>query len=229
MTFRVIALSGPAGCGKDTAADYLCRKGDFARCAFAKPLKAALNAMFGWRGFEWDNRTWKEETLRDIGKSPRQLAQTLGTEWGRQLVHRDLWLLLAKREIERARQCGEPGIVFTDCRFVNEAEFVRAETGLVIRIDRDACAPVAGHASETPLPDHLVGAVIGNNGTLDEFYDKLRAAMELTPGLSVPSGTVADETLQRCGHMSRTKRVCTEAAGHRLRHNDGVALWDTGE
>lgn len=168
--FRVIALAGAAGAGKDTAADYLCRKYDFARYAFAKPLKAALNAMFGWRGFEWSNRTWKEETLPDIGKSPRQLAQTLGTEWGRQLVHCDLWLLLAKREIERARQCDERGIVFTDCRFANEAKFVKDQGGIVLHISRPGIASVSAHASEQSLPYELVTGYVVNDGAIEDLH-----------------------------------------------------------
>lgn len=170
MKFRLIAMAGAAGSGKDTAADYLCCEHDFARYAFAKPLKAALNAMFGWRGFEWGNRTWKEEPLPDIGKSPRQLAQTLGTEWGRQLVHRDLWLLLAKREIERARECGQPGIVFTDCRFANEAEFVRDQGGVVLHISRPGIASVSAHASEQALPHELVTGYIWNDGTIGDLH-----------------------------------------------------------
>lgn len=245
MTFRVIGLSGPAGCGKDTGANYLCHEYDFVRYAFATPLKAALNAMFGWRGFEWNNRTWKEEPLRDIGKSPRQLAQTLGTEWGRQLVHPDLWLLLAKREIERARECGESGIVFTDCRFANEAQFVRNEGGLVIHVSRKGCEPVAAHASENGLPERLVDAVVINDTSLEDYYAALHNVVRYWPTRDVPSGTgvhftghrmldesvarMPDEAAPRCGHMSRTKRVCTQPEGHRLRHNDGVALWDSHE
>jgi hypothetical protein len=233
MSFRVIALSGAAGCGKDTAARFLAGRYGFALSMFAGPLKAGLCAMFGWLPESLDNREWKEAVLPDIGKSPRQLMQTLGTEWGRQLVHPDLWLLLAAQRIEQARRAGLPGIVFTDCRFVNEAWVARRNEGLVIQIVRPGCDPVAAHVSEQGIPPHLVDAVVRNEGTLDELYEKLREIVGPVPeGTSIndePVAQMPDETLQRCGHMSRTKRVCTEAAGHRLRHNDGVALWDSHE
>jgi hypothetical protein len=255
MSFRVVALSGPAGCGKDTAARFLGSRYGFALSMFAGPLKAGLCAMFGWLPESLDNREWKEAVLPDIGKSPRQLMQTLGTEWGRQMVHPDLWLLLAAQRIEQARRAGLPGIVFTDCRFVNEAWVARRNEGLVIQIVRPGCDPVAAHVSEAGIPPHLVDAVVRNEGTLDELYvqlvevvgpvpsgtafercqfsvDKGAYMCEKPKGHEGPCGSNAaerDEALQRCGHMSRTKRVCTEAAGHRLRHNDGIALWDMGE
>lgn len=173
MSFKIIALAGAAGSGKDTAADYLCKQYDFARYAFAKPLKAALCAMFGWTGFELELRKFKEEVLPDIGKSPRQMLQTLGTEWGRQLVNPHLWLLLAQREIDRARQCGEPGIVITDCRFENEAVFVLAQGGKVLHIVRPGVEAVASHVSETRLPSHVVSAQFVNDGTPDELGEQI--------------------------------------------------------
>lgn len=166
--FQIVGLAGAAGAGKDTAADILCQHG-FMRYAFAKPLKAALNAMFGWAGFEWNLREWKETPLRDIGKSPRQMAQTLGTEWGRMLVNQDLWLLLAKREIELVRRMGVCGIVLTDCRFENEAQFVRNMGGKVIRIERPGIGAVSEHVSEKQLPDGLVDALIVNDSTIESF------------------------------------------------------------
>jgi hypothetical protein len=226
MSFRVVALSGPAGCGKDTAAHHLKNRFGFGVYAFAWPIKAALNAMFGWRPESWDNREWKETVIPGIGKSPRQMAQTLGTEWGRNLVNADLWLLLAEQRCHEARAAGLSGLVFTDCRFVNEAQLVRRFDGIVIQIERDACAPVADHVSEKPLPPNFVNYVVRNNGTLEAYYACLRACLDdAAAPRAVPEGTVDEEALDRCGHMSRTKRVCERLGGHGGMHADKVTRW----
>lgn len=173
MSFRIIGLTGHAGAGKDTAADHLCRRYNFARHAFAKPIKDALNAMMGWVAWQWDNREWKERVQLDIGKSPRQMAQTLGTEWGRNQVNRDLWLLLATREIEWAKQARYDGIVFTDCRFENEALFVRNANGHVLSIRRPDTGVVSEHVSEKPLPAWLVSRFILNDATVPDLYERI--------------------------------------------------------
>jgi hypothetical protein len=171
--FRVIAFAGAAGSGKDTAADFLVRHYGYTRYAFAGPLKAALNAMFGWTMDMWNDREWKERVLSDVGKSPRQMAQTLGTEWGRELVNRDLWLMLAARSINEARINGLAGIVFTDCRFANEAEFVLANDGIVLQLVRPGVGAVSSHVSEQTLPAHLVTATVVNDGSMCNLWGQV--------------------------------------------------------
>lgn len=74
----LVGLAGPAGCGKDTAAKYLSDKCDFAWYAFADPLRAALNAMFGWGEEQWEDREWRQTPLKVLGnQTPRRAIQTL--------------------------------------------------------------------------------------------------------------------------------------------------------
>jgi hypothetical protein len=176
--FRVIAFAGAAGSGKDTAAEHLVKHYNYARCAFAGPLKAALNAMFGWDKALWDNRDWKEAVQPDIGKSPRQMAQTLGTDWGRELVNRDLWMMLAARAVSSAHINGFDGTVFTDCRFANEAEFVLAQGGLVLQIVRPGVDAVSAHVSEQMLPAHLVSTTIVNDSSMAHLWSQVGAWAE---------------------------------------------------
>jgi len=163
----IIGLTGKAGTGKDTAADYLVNRHGFAKLSFATALKRGLNAMFGFSMKQWDDREWKETVLPELGKSPRQLAQTLGTEWGRQLVKQDLWPSLAMAEA-----VGMTNAVLTDVRFDNEAHAVNNEHGYVIRIERNVQA-VAEHSSETGISAHLVADTIINNGSVHDMYDQL--------------------------------------------------------
>ncbi len=177
MKFRVIALSGAACCGKDTAGHHLKNHLGFGVLKFAGPLKAGLCAMFGWAPELLDNGEWRERELPGIGKSPRQLMQTIGTDWGRQMVHPDLWMILARQRINEAAAMGLPGVVFTDCRFVNEAQLVKDVGGMVIQVVRQAAKPIASHVSEAGIPAHLVDAVVFNDESLEEFYASIRSVI----------------------------------------------------
>lgn len=68
---------------------------------------------------------------------------------------------------------GLPAIAcVTDARFENEAERARDIGGVVLEIvnpDRQS----DGHASEQPLPRHLVDYTINNDGTLDDLRVKV--------------------------------------------------------
>jgi hypothetical protein len=180
--FILIAVAGAAGAGKDTAATILRDNFGFSTYAFASPIKAALCAMFGWDPALMDNRVWKETTIPDIGKSPREMMQTLGTEWGRELVNQRLWLLLARRNIEAAKAAGLPGLVLTDCRFKNEAEFVHEHGGKVIELRRRRLDAVAAHVSERPLDPHLVDLRINNDGSIADLGEHMAIALARIDG-----------------------------------------------
>lgn len=143
----IIAFAGPAGSGKDTCGNYLIENYGFRRLSFAKPLKMALEAM----DFpEPATQEEKERIIPELGVSWRHMAQTLGTEWGRNMVHSDLWVILAER---RVRQEGG-AFVITDCRFENEATLTRKTNGVVAHIQgRSYAMPkaTAGHLSEAGI------------------------------------------------------------------------------
>lgn len=158
---KLIGITGAAGSGKDTLADFLAPRS--VKYSFARPLKRALNAMFGWEMAQWDDRDWKEAVQPWLGKSPRQLAQTLGTEWGRESVHPELWILLARRELETLRQVfPTQAIVIPDCRFDNEAQLIEELGGVVIKIVRPGLASVTAHKSEAGVSQKFISCHIVN-------------------------------------------------------------------
>lgn len=220
-SFQILALTGAAGAGKDTAAKLLQEEYGVGLYAFASPLKAALNAMFNWHPSKWDDREWKERVQPDIGKSPRQLAQTLGTEWGRDLVHKDLWTLLAKRHVDQAMHAGLPGIVFTDCRFQNEADIVNSMGGLVIEIKRDGVGAVATHSSELGIGRPADGTVL-NVGTIADMGKALCGLLEFV-GIDLPR---KKHRKCPCGNGFRQ---CELLEGHTGPHqDDGRYRWKFG-
>lgn len=167
----LIGLTGPAGAGKDTLADHLCARHHFVRYAFAKPLKDMLAAI----GVDANNRDTKEIPHPVFGKSPRVMAQTLGTEWMRETICQDGWLRLAGQFVDTTRHLNAydaapyVGVVITDCRFPNEVEFIRKRGGVVWNIHRNV-ARVAAHSSETSLNGSHFDKVIYNLGTIAELH-----------------------------------------------------------
>ena len=136
---RLIGLAGRAGVGKDTAADFLCEVHGFVKIGLADPLRRGIEAMFGLSAESFAWRDLKERRIPWIGKSPRQLLQTLGTEWGRDQIAPDIWLRVARRRIEEIAQMDDQhvaGIVVSDIRFENEADWIRSLGGNVWHIRR---------------------------------------------------------------------------------------------
>lgn len=169
----LIAFCGKAGAGKDTAAAALIRRG-FKKIAFADPLKEGVAAMLGIERSLLEDRVYKETVLPGIGKSPREMMQTVGTEWGRKLVHENVWVNLAM-----ARAAKHENVVFTDCRFDNEALAVHEAGGVVIQIEREGVAPVAAHASERGISLPLIDQFLINSAKTEQrFIDDVGSAYD---------------------------------------------------
>lgn len=165
---RLIALTGYAGTGKDTAADALEHQG-YARVAFADPLKDMLCALLRCTREQLEDRAFKEQPHPVLGgKTPRYAMQTLGTEWGRKLISEDIWVDAAMRRVGH----GVP-TVFTDCRFENEAEAVRAGGGQVVRVIRPGVGPVNEHVSDAGVSDELVDVMLVNDGEIADLHEQI--------------------------------------------------------
>lgn len=168
--YPVIGLTGVAGCGKDTAADILREKHRFLKLSFAEPLYDMVSIVTRTPVEVLKTRAGKEVTLDRIGVSPRKMLQTLGTEWGRELVSPDLWIKnLDGRLSAIDSRVGILGLVVPDVRFQNEVDYIHELGGEVWRIDRpnNPNAISSGHSSE--LPPLGVDELIVNIGSLEEF------------------------------------------------------------
>lgn len=176
---KLIGLMGKARVGKDTVAKHLHKRHLSNLRAFADPLKAMLEAAFG-NQFRTGDR---ELPIDWLGKSPRQLMQTLGTEWGRQAVHPELWVLLAERQwathtASRFNRENGVNLVFTDVRFHNEADMILRHGGELWQILRPEASAVNGHVSEQADWRNYAPHLIHNDGTLNELYARIDHLME---------------------------------------------------
>jgi len=156
----LIGLTGRAGAGKDTVADILVAEHGFKKYSFAGPLKQAL-AVVGI--VEPADRALKELPIPGRGYSYRKAAQTLGTEWARNLDS-EFWLNLANDKVPD----GENWVI-SDVRFENEVQWVRNRNGSVWHVTGRAVKLADGqatHSSETPLPIKCGDFIVYNEGTM---------------------------------------------------------------
>jgi hypothetical protein len=176
MRPAVIGIHGLSRVGKDTVANFIISKYFGYRYGLADPIKAMLSAGLGIHmdAPYWSSR--KEEIIPALGKSPRQMMQTLGTEWGRQLVHTNLWVTLARDQLLRRG----PGMIVSDIRFENEATWVRDIGGVIIHVVRGDAPAVSKHLSENSIVRDPQDRVLLNNSSLEDLR---HATHELLDGL----------------------------------------------
>lgn len=161
----ILGLLGRAGAGKDTIAGYLYQEHGFeVPIAFADPLYAGLSAMLGISVEELADRDRKEQPIDWLGCSPRMLLQTLGTEWGRNMVHTDLWVRLMDRRVSEAAHAGATRLVITDVRFENEARWILERGGLLWEVYGRSDGKVRAHVSEAGVPPTFARRSIWNGG-----------------------------------------------------------------
>lgn len=172
---RIIGFTGPAGSGKDTAGAYLVQRYGFCRLSFAAPLKAALTAM----GFpEPKTVEEKDAVIPLLGVSWRRLATTLGTEWGRDIIHPNIWVLMVQKYMNDNPIAS---FVFTDVRFENEAAMIRDSGGTVVHLRErrgDVATQTAAHRSEGGIEFKYGDVAVDNGGTLPYLEDQLNKILQ---------------------------------------------------
>lgn len=174
---KLIGLTGKAGAGKDTLASLILEHTTGTTRAFADPLRRAAKEIFGLTDDQMTDRVLKEQVIPYWGKSPRRLLQLLGTESVRDIFGGDTWVKNADLRLQ-ALERGEAGcdlpidvVIWTDCRYPEEAQWIRDNGGIVIEIVRPGVAAVEAHSSEQALPVELVNNRVINCDTLDDLSD----------------------------------------------------------
>jgi hypothetical protein len=135
----IIGIAGPAGSGKDTVADYIIsQRPEYVKMSFADPIKEMLFKGLKLMRSQLHGSD-KEEMDARYERTPRYIMQSLGTDWGRKMIHPDIWV-----NAMYSRVIGPT--VISDVRFENEAEFIRQQGTLIHIMGRKAS--VRSHASE---------------------------------------------------------------------------------
>lgn len=187
----IIGLTGLAGSGKDSVRAVLQQHG-YTGLAFADPIRAMLRALFQEGGISQAHitaRELKETPIPQLGFSYRQLAQTLGTEWGRALGQ-DIWVKLANARMDEllAATFGPVQFVISDVRFPNEAALIRARGGQIWHVVRPGVQPVRAHESEAHAITLPCDFTILNDGTLEDLQGIVPRALEWADSQEAQAG-----------------------------------------
>ncbi len=150
----IIGFAGKAGSGKTTIADIFVQNHGFTKVAYADPLKEALAVLTGLPISNFKDSFLKEQTLNEFNITPRKMMQLCGTEFVREMIHPDFWIIRMNNTLKEFRKNKRP-VVIDDVRFENEAALIRNMGGVVIHLERD-CESRTGevsHSSEAPLTE----------------------------------------------------------------------------
>lgn len=143
--------------------------------------------FFSAQSFMPDLRLWLEGLNDDCPYkiNVRRVAQTLGTEFGRNTVNKDIWI---NHLIERAEfymhDSEFKGVIASDVRFENEMHKIHDKHGKIIRLlrNKDTHTGIPGHQSE--IEQDLVSEdnfdfIIDNNKELSKLYEALDVYMRV--------------------------------------------------
>ena len=175
MKPKVIALIGPQGCGKSTLSEGIVAWS----LSFADPIRRMLGGLLN-RNADDLKSIDKTEPMEELCmQSYRHAAQTLGTEWGRNLIGCDIWINSMRLGIHKYLSISQYPVIIDDARFIDEFTMLREETDLLLlRINRDDIPDQANdHESEHYWAKQEPDGVIDNNGTLEESIAQIEKAI----------------------------------------------------
>lgn len=178
-----IALIGKARSGKDSAGAHLVRAHAYTRLAFADPLKEMALAIDPVIPFPKQRQQHDEYTMRlrqmvetygwerakDLFPEVRRLLQRMGQAQRERDEH--YWVGILRRSVEGAAKLNMP-VVVTDCRYLNEAQYLRGMGFTLVRLLRPGTGGDS-HGSETELDDFVADITLSNDASLEHLHSEL--------------------------------------------------------
>jgi energy-coupling factor transporter ATP-binding protein EcfA2 len=123
----------------------------------AGPLKSMLRTL-GVPEIHLTGTLADKEVPLDLlcGRTARHAMQTLGTEWGRECIHPELWLRAWRYAAEQVTSAGGcPSlIIIDDLRFDNEAAYLRGLGAIIVRLF--ARASTTSRATPASAPSRMM-------------------------------------------------------------------------
>lgn len=166
-----IAIVGKQRSGKDTVAGMLAEMlpGTTQVVKLAGPIYRAAAAV-----------------RQSLGLPPhekdRLLLQVLGTEYGR-AVDPNFWIDRFRADVAKLDPASN--LICTDCRFINEAEALKADGWTLVYVarreaDRIGCEGFSnpGHASEAEIDQIRTEHLVANMDTLDGLRWRVKNMLE---------------------------------------------------
>ena len=165
----IIGLSGKAGVGKTTLANYMSQTFFYKKLSMAYELKNLAMLMFPFTSIDLSSPSRKEKKFKEYDWTPREFLVGLGDF----LRYHDENYLLNKALADLNNK--EFKYIFDDIRYENEANKIKELGGVVVRVNRyqkDNRIPSMDIKSETSLDNYKFDYVVDecNNTSLTELY-----------------------------------------------------------
>lgn len=145
---------------------------------FADKLKETASLLTGIPVEKFHDQDFKLTNLppqwnnHGMPMTVREFLQKLGTDALRDGLHPNTWVNALMSEYKPDSKW-----IITDCRFINEANAVKKENGIIVRINRPGIVPVNSHSSETGLDGYEFDHVIENYGNFNDLVLKVEALL----------------------------------------------------
>lgn len=164
---KIIAIIGARRAGKTSFSQLLENSFWFKRVPMAGPLKEMLRVGLGLTTEHTDGDLKQSMCYELCGHTPVEAMQTIGTEWGRNLMGATIWVRRWGKLIDDV-----PRVSVDDVRFQNEIDAIRERGGIVVRIRRPEVEGKDSHESEMYALELKPDYEILNNSSYEEFMEK---------------------------------------------------------
>ncbi len=174
----LIGIMGKAGSGKSTVAKILAKDHDYCRSKFSKTLKDMMLCIPGVTDEMVEGNLKEIPNMIFGGHTPRKAMQTLGTEWGRQMLTEDIWIDSWHRRVMVSIK-NKAELSVEDVRFPNEAKKIRELGGVIWMITRKQCETLSGnHTSETQMDGVKPKIFLRNDGDFQQLRSTIKDIMD---------------------------------------------------
>ena len=195
---KIIAICGAKRSGKDVLADYLVKKYNYERLAFADPLKLVVKNLFNFDddqvGIGEDEGTDKKDLIDERwGITPRAALQFFGTEVMQEKIQellpnikRNFFANNLKSRIENAEEGKK--FVISDLRFIHEYYMLATLSNIankdkmivrVIRPSNNRTKEQEPHISEVEYTNIPYDIIMINNGSIDEYISRFEKLIRI--------------------------------------------------
>lgn len=182
---QYVGLTGPKGVGKTSLANLAKLYHGYTILSFAGILKDMLGLMGVPECYIRGDR--KDQVVPGLNVTSRYMQQTLGTDWGRNTIHEDVWVFAMGQKVDilmskfaASRHAGDkifPSMIFDDVRYDNEAIFIKAKGGTIIELGRPDVQRDNTHESEYGVSSEFIDFKITSTD-VEEARQKLSTILE---------------------------------------------------
>lgn len=177
---KLIGIVGYKGSGKTTLTAAAVNKLAFStqHIGFSDTMTNMFLAMGIPRDIINDKSRWNDPLEELCGHSLRYGYETLGTEWGREMVGDTIWTRATLKAADHQRHAGRH-VIIDNVRFPSEFNEITKAGGYTIALIRPDLKPHLKHESEQHIAalQKRCAATVWNNRPFNEVAETLRSTI----------------------------------------------------